>query len=56
MADYFGDNRKYPETYFRHRYRMSRKLFLEIIEGIETYIQTVRPLPNPTRWYGSNEF
>ncbi|GKA44399.1 transcription elongation factor SPT6 [Tanacetum coccineum] len=45
MADYFGPNPKYPEYYFRKRNRMSRKLFLEIVSGIENYIQTHHPLP-----------
>ncbi|GKA44056.1 putative reverse transcriptase domain-containing protein [Tanacetum coccineum] len=45
MADYFGPNPKYPKYYFRKRYRMSRKLFLEIVSGIENYIQTYHPLP-----------
>ncbi|GKD69839.1 hypothetical protein Tco_1323929 [Tanacetum coccineum] len=45
MTDYFGDHPKYPTYYFKKRYRMSRKLFLEIVTGIETYIQTVDPLP-----------
>ncbi|GJT25088.1 ALP1-like protein [Tanacetum coccineum] len=34
MADYFGPNPKYPEYYFRKRYRMSRKLFLEIVSAL----------------------
>ncbi|GJR13048.1 ALP1-like protein [Tanacetum coccineum] len=46
MADNFGPNPKYPEYYFRKRYRMSRKLFLEIVSGIENYIQTHHPLPS----------
>ncbi|GJS47113.1 ALP1-like protein [Tanacetum coccineum] len=33
MRDYFGDHPKYPEWKFRRRYCMSRKLFLEIVEG-----------------------
>ncbi|GKD42470.1 ALP1-like protein [Tanacetum coccineum] len=33
MADYFGDNPKYPASYFKKRYRIRRKLFLEIVEG-----------------------
>nr|GEV62097.1 ribonuclease H-like domain-containing protein [Tanacetum cinerariifolium] len=45
MADYFGPNPKYPLYYFRKLYRMSRKLFLEIVLGIENYIQTHHPLP-----------
>ncbi|GJR51508.1 ALP1-like protein [Tanacetum coccineum] len=36
MADYFGPNPKYPEYYFRKRYRMSRKLFLEIVSDFFT--------------------
>ncbi|GKC24038.1 zinc finger, CCHC-type containing protein, partial [Tanacetum coccineum] len=45
MAGYFGHNPKYLLYYFRKRYRMSRKLFLEIVSGIENYIQTHHPLP-----------
>ncbi|GKC60015.1 hypothetical protein Tco_1087613 [Tanacetum coccineum] len=44
-ADYFGAHPKYPDYYFRRRYRMSRKLFLEIAAGIENYFQTHHPLP-----------
>ncbi|GJS99376.1 peptidyl-prolyl cis-trans isomerase CYP40-like protein [Tanacetum coccineum] len=44
-ADYFGPNPKYSLYYFRKRYRMSRELFLEIVSGIENYIQTHHPLP-----------
>ncbi|GKF49688.1 hypothetical protein Tco_0142939, partial [Tanacetum coccineum] len=35
MTDYFGangDQPKYPDYYFRRRYRMSRKLFLKIVK------------------------
>ncbi|GKC37960.1 hypothetical protein Tco_1050344 [Tanacetum coccineum] len=35
MRDYFGDHPKYLEWKFRRRYRMSRKLILEIVEGLE---------------------
>ncbi|GJV76445.1 hypothetical protein Tco_1508029 [Tanacetum coccineum] len=44
-VDYFGAHLKYPDYYFRRRYRMSRKLILEIVTGIENYIQTHHPLP-----------
>ncbi|GJR45637.1 reverse transcriptase [Tanacetum coccineum] len=44
MADYFGPRPKYPDYYFRLRYRMSRKLFLDIVSGIENYIETHHPL------------
>ncbi|GKB29215.1 transcription elongation factor SPT6 [Tanacetum coccineum] len=43
MADYFGHRLKYPDYYFRLRYRMSRKLFLDIVSGIENYIETHHP-------------
>nr|GEV28688.1 protein ALP1-like [Tanacetum cinerariifolium] len=33
MAHYFGPNPKYPLYYFQKRYRMSRKLFLEIVSA-----------------------
>ncbi|GJY43578.1 ALP1-like protein isoform X1 [Tanacetum coccineum] len=33
MADYFGPRPKFPDYYFRLRYRMSRKLFLDIVSG-----------------------
>ena len=45
LADYFVATPKYNEDHFRRRYRMSRKLFLEIVKGIETYIETHDPLP-----------
>ncbi|GJT20335.1 hypothetical protein Tco_0890272 [Tanacetum coccineum] len=32
MADYFGSSPKYPDYYFRRRYRMNRSLFLEIVQ------------------------
>ena len=51
MADYFGDNKKYSEYYFRRRYCMKRKLFLEIVQGIETYIQIVHPLTNHFKFF-----
>ncbi|GJU31676.1 ALP1-like protein [Tanacetum coccineum] len=44
MADYFGPRPKYPDYYFLLRYRMSRKLFLDIVSGIENYIETHHPL------------
>ncbi|GJY44428.1 ALP1-like protein isoform X1 [Tanacetum coccineum] len=33
MADYFGPRPKYPDYYFRLRYRMSCKLFLDIVSA-----------------------
>ncbi|GJS13859.1 ALP1-like protein [Tanacetum coccineum] len=43
IADYFDDYCKYPLYYFRKRYRMSRKLFLDIVKDIESC--DVDPLP-----------
>nr|GEW03449.1 protein ALP1-like isoform X1 [Tanacetum cinerariifolium] len=34
LADYFGPSPKYPDYYFRCRYRMNRSLFLEIFQGV----------------------
>nr|GEU31147.1 hypothetical protein [Tanacetum cinerariifolium] len=41
-ADYFDDHCKYPLYYFRRRFRMSRKLFLRIVNDILSY--TANPL------------
>ncbi|GKB03366.1 hypothetical protein Tco_0831455, partial [Tanacetum coccineum] len=32
LADYFSPSPKYPDYYFRRRYRMNRSLFLEIVQ------------------------
>ncbi|GKA34566.1 hypothetical protein Tco_0720995 [Tanacetum coccineum] len=45
MIDYFGPSPKYSDYYFRRRYRMNRLLFLEIVQGMENYIETHDPLP-----------
>ncbi|GKA31826.1 hypothetical protein Tco_0718193 [Tanacetum coccineum] len=45
-ADYFGPNPKYLLYHFQKRYRMSRKLFLEIVSCIENYIETHHHLPS----------
>nr|GEU59180.1 hypothetical protein [Tanacetum cinerariifolium] len=42
-ADYFDDHCKYPLYYFRRRFRMSRNLFLRIVNDILSY--TANPLP-----------
>ncbi|GJT80237.1 hypothetical protein Tco_1054579 [Tanacetum coccineum] len=49
LTDYFDDFCKYPLYYFRRRYRMSRKLFLDIVEGIRSY--TVDPLPKHFKFF-----
>ncbi|XP_071728442.1 uncharacterized protein [Rutidosis leptorrhynchoides] len=35
--DYFADSPVYPENIFKRRFRMSRQLFLRIIEGISNF-------------------
>ena len=44
MADYFGQNAKYPPEYFKRRFRMREELFLRIVEGITSYY--VQPIPD----------
>ncbi|KAF5805829.1 hypothetical protein HanXRQr2_Chr05g0214061 [Helianthus annuus] len=35
MADYFVEDPKYNEDIFRHRFRMSKRLFLKIVSDVE---------------------
>ncbi|XP_022019222.1 uncharacterized protein LOC110919257 [Helianthus annuus] len=35
MADYFVDDPKYNEDIFRHKFRMSKRLFLKIVSDVE---------------------
>ncbi|KAF5807874.1 hypothetical protein HanRHA438_Chr04g0150451 [Helianthus annuus] len=35
MADYFFEDPKYNEDIFRHRFRMSKRLFLKIVSDVE---------------------
>ncbi|XP_022039929.1 uncharacterized protein LOC110942457 [Helianthus annuus] len=35
MADYFVEDLKYNEDIFRHRFRMSKRLFLKIVSDVE---------------------
>ncbi|GKB64227.1 hypothetical protein Tco_0920413, partial [Tanacetum coccineum] len=50
-ADYFDDHCKYPLYYFRRRFRMSRKLFPKIVNGISSY--TADPLPQHFHFFTS---
>nr|GFA67345.1 hypothetical protein [Tanacetum cinerariifolium] len=50
-ADYFDDHCKYPLYYFRRRFRMSRKLFLRIVNDIVSY--TANPLPQHFHFFTS---
>ncbi|GJZ12557.1 ALP1-like protein [Tanacetum coccineum] len=43
MDDYFDDHCKYPSYYFQRRYRVRRKLFLQIVKGISTYEADLLP-------------
>ena len=47
--DYFYQGCKYTHRNFRRRFRMSRKLFLEIVEGIESYYSD--PLPDHFKFF-----
>nr|GEW75822.1 protein ALP1-like [Tanacetum cinerariifolium] len=49
MGDYFDEPCKYPLYYFQRRYRMSRRLFLKIVEGISTY--EADPLPKHFKFF-----
>nr|XP_043639624.1 uncharacterized protein LOC122610725 [Erigeron canadensis] len=35
MRDYFVEDSKFDEPFFRHRFRMSKRLFLKIVGNIE---------------------
>ncbi|KAJ0548197.1 hypothetical protein HanIR_Chr08g0380891 [Helianthus annuus] len=37
MADYFVENPKFNDDTFRHRFRMSKSLFLKIVSDVEAY-------------------
>ncbi|XP_071740796.1 protein ALP1-like [Rutidosis leptorrhynchoides] len=41
--DYFSETPMYPENKFKRRYRMSRQLFLRIVEGISNFNSTDIP-------------
>ncbi|XP_071729270.1 uncharacterized protein [Rutidosis leptorrhynchoides] len=41
--DYFTESPVYPEKTFKRRFRMSRQLFLRIVEGISDFNSTVIP-------------
>nr|GEX87694.1 reverse transcriptase domain-containing protein [Tanacetum cinerariifolium] len=49
MVDYFDNYCKYPLYYFRRTYRISRKLFLDIVKDIESY--TVDPFPKHFKFF-----
>ncbi|GJZ43248.1 ALP1-like protein isoform X1 [Tanacetum coccineum] len=45
LADYFGPSPKYPDYYFRRRYRMNRSLFLEIVQGANNDLTVLNHSP-----------
>jgi hypothetical protein len=36
VRDYFGDDQKFGEFFFRHRFRMTKRLFLKIVHDVES--------------------
>nr|GEX78699.1 putative nuclease HARBI1 [Tanacetum cinerariifolium] len=51
LADYFYEPPKYSDYYFRRRYRMNCSLYLEIVQGIEYYIETADHLPGHFKFF-----
>jgi hypothetical protein len=49
LNSYFIEGCKYMNRKFRRRFRMSRKLFLDIIKGIESYESD--PLPDHFKYF-----
>ncbi|GJU84466.1 ALP1-like protein [Tanacetum coccineum] len=45
LADYFGLSPKYPDYYFRRRYRMNHSLFLEIVQGANNDLTVLNRSP-----------
>ena len=37
FVDYFADNPRYGDDMFRRRYRMSRELFLRIVDAVKNH-------------------
>jgi hypothetical protein len=46
VVDYFADVPMYNEKFFRRRFRMSRNLFLRIVEGVKAHDDYFRQRPN----------
>jgi hypothetical protein len=46
VVDYFADVPMYNDKFFRRRFRMSRNLFLRIVEGVEAHDDYFRQRPN----------
>jgi len=53
VADYFVDVPVYNEKFFSRRFRMSRNLFLRIVEGVEVHDDYFRQRPNAAGLLGA---
>ena len=53
VADYFVDVPVYNEKIFSRRFRMSRNLFLRIVEGVEAHDDYFRQRPNAAGLLGA---
>ena len=51
-ADYFAGNPLHGEAVFRHRFRMSRKLFLKIVYALREYDSYFRCKLDALAWQG----
>ncbi|XP_022681830.1 uncharacterized protein LOC111257065 [Setaria italica] len=53
VADYFADPPIYNATFFRKRFRLSRELFLHIVDGVEAHDDYFRQKLNATGLLGA---
>jgi hypothetical protein len=53
MADYFADPPVYNAKFFRRRFRISRDLFLRIVDGVEAHDDYFRQRPNAIGLHGA---
>jgi len=53
VADYFADPPIYNDRFFRRRFRMSKPLFLRIVQGVEAHDDYFRQRPNAVGLLGA---
>jgi hypothetical protein len=53
VADYFADPPIYNDKFFRRRFRMSKPLFLRIVQGVEAHDDYFRQRPNAVGLLGA---
>jgi hypothetical protein len=53
VADYFADPPVYNARFFRRRFRMSKDLFLRIVDGVEAHDDYFRQRPNAAGLHGA---